>query len=162
VSLAGRSAQLEVLIARPFNHIGPGQDARFVVAGFAQQLAHIIDGGEPVLAVGNLEAERDFLDVRDVVRAYVALMADGTDGEIYNIAGGRPVAVREILRRLILLANVPVAVQEDEARMRPSEIPRFFGSAQKIRAAVGWEAQISLDASLLAILDAARKLEPAG
>jgi GDP-4-dehydro-6-deoxy-D-mannose reductase len=143
-----RSYGLDVCVARPFNHIGPGQDARFAVASFAQQLAGIAAGASRVMAVGNLEAERDFLDVRDVVRAYLALLANGRGGEVYNICSGRTVAIREVLRQLITIARVPVEVRDDPERMRPSDVPILSGNAAKLRAATGWEPAFTLAASL--------------
>lgn len=143
-----RSFGLDCLIARSFNHIGPGQDPRFVVASFARQLAEIASGAPPVMYVGNLEAQRDFLDVRDVVAAYVLLLANGRAGEVYNICSGRPVAIREVLRQLITIARVAVEVREDPERMRPSDLPVLSGDATKLRAETGWEPRYSLAASL--------------
>jgi GDP-4-dehydro-6-deoxy-D-mannose reductase len=139
---------IRTIVTRAFNHIGPGQSEAFVVPSFAAQLAAIASGGEPRMFVGNLEAQRDFLDVRDVVAAYVLLAERGTSGEVYNIASGTPVAVKEILRRLITIARVPVEVREDPSRMRPSDVPLLYGSSAKLRAATGWEPRVSLDASL--------------
>ncbi len=139
---------LDVVIARPFNHIGPGQDARFVVPSFARQLAEIAAGAPPLLAVGNLEAQRDFLDVRDVARAYVALLANGRSGSVYNVCSGRAVAIQEVLRQLITIARVPVEVRDDPARLRPSDTPLLCGDATKLRAETGWEPQYTLAASL--------------
>jgi GDP-4-dehydro-6-deoxy-D-mannose reductase len=155
ISLVANGPQLEVIIARAFNHIGPGQDKRFVVSGFAAQLAEIVRGGNRIMQVGNLEAERDFLDVRDVVRAYVALMENGKTGNIYNVCSGEPVAIKEILRRLIELANVPVEIREDPKRLRPSDVPRFFGDATKLRRETGWQVKFPLGASLSAIWEGA-------
>jgi GDP-4-dehydro-6-deoxy-D-mannose reductase len=103
-----RSFGLDIVIARAFNHIGPGQSDRFAVANFAAQLAQIAAGASPQLFVGNLDAKRDFLDVRDVVRAYVALARDGASGEIYNVCGGTARSMRDVLRELIIAAHVPV------------------------------------------------------
>jgi GDP-4-dehydro-6-deoxy-D-mannose reductase len=139
---------LDVIVARPFNHIGPGQDPRFVVPAFATQLAAIARGAKAVLTVGNLDAQRDFLDVRDVVAAYIRLLTNGTSGEVYNICGGRPVAIREVLRQLITIARVPVEIREDPERMRPSDTPVLYGDASKLRAATAWEPQYALTASL--------------
>ncbi len=139
---------LDVVIARPFNHIGPGQDARFVVPSFARQLAEIAAGGPPVLAVGNLAAERDFLDVRDVAAAYVALLANGRSGSVYNVCSGRAVAIQEVLRQLITIAHVPVEVRDDPERLRPSDIPVLCGDSTKLRAETGWAPQHTLAASL--------------
>jgi GDP-4-dehydro-6-deoxy-D-mannose reductase len=143
-----RSYDLDVIVARPFNHIGPGQDQRFVVASFAQQLATIAAGGPPLLHVGNLKAERDFLDVRDVAEAYIALLAYGRGGEVYNICSGRSVRIQEVLRQLIAIARVPVEVREDPERMRPSDLPVLVGYASKLRTATGWEPKRSLAQTL--------------
>jgi GDP-4-dehydro-6-deoxy-D-mannose reductase len=150
-----RSYGLDCLVARPFNHIGPGQDVRFAVASFARQLADIAAGAPPVMHVGNLEAQRDFLDVRDVVAAYVLLLANGRAGEVYNICSGRPVAIREVLRQLITIARVPVEVRDDPERMRSSDLPILSGDATKLRAETGWEPHYSLAASLRDIYAAA-------
>ena len=145
-----------MVIARSFNHIGPGQRERFVVASFAAQLARIAAGAPPRLLVGNLEAARDFLDVRDVVAAYVALARDGERGEAYNVCSGRAVTIRDVLRELIGIAGVPVEVREDPQRLRPSEIPVSVGSPQKLRARTGWEPRIALVQSLRDVYEAAR------
>jgi GDP-4-dehydro-6-deoxy-D-mannose reductase len=150
-----RSYGLDAVVARPFNHIGPGQDERFVVASFARQLADIAAGAPPLLRVGNLEAQRDFLDVRDVAAAYVVVLANGRAGEVYNICSGRPVAIREVLRQLITIARVPVEVRDDPQRMRSSDLPILSGDATKLRAETGWEPHYSLAASLRDIYKAA-------
>ena len=151
-----RSFGLDVVVARAFNHIGPGQSDRFVVPSFAAQLARIAAGGDPKLLVGNIEAARDFLDVRDVVRAYLALATSGESREIYNVCSGSAVAIREVLRELITIAHVPVEVREDPTRMRPSDVPLFVGSAQKLHDRTGWKPEISLAQSLRQIYEAAR------
>ena len=143
-----RAFALDVLVARPFNHIGPGQDARFAIPSFARQLAEIAAGAPAVMKVGNLEAQRDFLDVRDVCAAYVLLVANARPGEVYNVCSGRPVAIREVLRQLITIAHVPVEVRDDPERMRPSDLPILSGDATKMRAATGWEPGIALATSL--------------
>jgi GDP-4-dehydro-6-deoxy-D-mannose reductase len=152
-----RTYALDVLVARPFNHIGPGQDARFAIASFARQLAEIAAGGPALLHVGNLDAQRDFLDVRDVVAAYVLLLANARPGEVYNICSGRPVAIREVLRQLITIARVAVEVRDDPDRMRPSDLPILSGDATKLRTATGWEPAFSLAASLRDIYADARE-----
>jgi GDP-4-dehydro-6-deoxy-D-mannose reductase len=143
-----RAFALDVRIARPFNHIGPGQDARFVVPSFARQLAEIAAGGPPLMNVGNLDAQRDFLDVRDVAAAYVLLLANASGGEVYNICSGHPVAIREVLRQLITIARVPVEIRDDPQRMRASDLPILSGDATKLRAATGWAPQFTLADSL--------------
>lgn len=145
-----------VVVARAFNHIGPGQSPRFAVPSFARGLAAIAEGGEPVLQVGNLEAQRDFLDVRDVARAYVALAERGADGEIYNVCSGRPVALREILRQLITIARVPVEVRQDPALMRANDVPVAYGDNAKLIAATGWQPSYALSRSLADVYADAR------
>ena len=153
---SGRTFGIPTIVTRAFNHIGPGQSERFAVASFARGLAEIAAGGAPVLAVGNLTTQRDFLDVRDVVAAYVALATNGVPGEIYNIASGRAVAIQEVLRQLITIARVPVEVREDPARLRPSDVPVAYGDNAKLRAATNWAPQFALVRSLRDVYDDAR------
>ena len=153
---AGVQWRVPAIVTRAFNHIGPGQDARFAVASFAAQLARIAAGGERVLLVGNLDAERDFLDVRDVVAAYLAIVEAGVPGEIYNVCSGTPVRLREALRILVGVARVAVEIREDPARMRPADVPISFGDAAKLRAATGWLPQFTLERTLRDVYDDAR------
>ena len=135
---------VDAVVTRAFNHIGPGQDERFAVAAFAAQIARAAAGGERRVSVGNLDASRDVLDVRDVCAAYVALLeGGGTAGEIYNVCSGTATTMRELLRRLIEIARVPVEVREDPARMRPADVPVSVGSADKLRSATGWAPHVS-------------------
>jgi GDP-4-dehydro-6-deoxy-D-mannose reductase len=150
-----RSFGLDVVIARAFNHIGPGQSDRFAVASFAKQLAAIASGGAPQLYVGNLDAKRDFLDVRDVVRAYIALAERGVAKEIYNVCSGVARSMRDALRELIITAHVPVEVRDDPERMRPADVPLSVGDATKLREATGWEPDIAFAASIRDIYRAA-------
>jgi GDP-4-dehydro-6-deoxy-D-mannose reductase len=151
-----RSLGLDVVVARAFNHIGPGQDERFAVAAFATQLARIAAGAAPVLLVGNIETARDFLDVRDVVGAYVALAREGEGGEIYNVCSGNAIKMRDILRELVTIAHVPVEIREDPSRMRPSDVPVSVGNAEKLRARTGWRPTVSLGQSLRDVYERAR------
>ncbi len=153
---AASSFGLDVVIARAFNHIGPGQSDRFVVASLAAQLARIAEGGAPQLAVGNLAPARDFLDVRDVVAAYVALARDGERGQAYNVCSGRAVAIRDVLRELIGIARVAVEVREDPGRVRASDVAVSVGSFEKLRALTRWEPQIPLLRSLRDVYESAR------
>lgn len=143
-----RAFGVQAIITRAFNHIGPGQNERFVVPSLAAQLAAIASGGEPVLLVGNLQAKRDFLDVRDVALAYVLLAEHGTPGETYNVCSGTAVSIRDVLGELIRIAHVAVEVREDPARMRPVDVPVLFGDNAKLRAAVEWKPQYTLHRSL--------------
>ena len=160
---AWRSYGVKTVIARSFNHIGPVQDTRFVVPSFALQLARIKAGLEaPVLSVGNLDAERDFLDVRDVVRGYVALARTGAPGQIYNVCSGKPVSIKEILRSLIQIARVAVEIREDPSKMRPAEVRQFYGDNAKLRE-IGWEPRFTLERSLHEIFeDALGRAQQAG
>lgn len=143
-----RSFGVRAVVTRAFNHIGPGQSSRFAVPAFASQLAKIAAGGDPVLLVGNLAAKRDFLDVRDVVRAYALLAERGEPGEIYNVCSGTAIAMREVLSELIRIAHVPVEVREDPTRMRPADVPLLCGDNRRLRERTGWEPRIPLRASL--------------
>ncbi len=139
---------LDVLIARPFNHIGPGQDARFAVAGFAAQIAAIAAGERAsTLAVGDLSVERDFTDVRDVVRAYFALFEQGECGGVYNVCSGNGLRLEHVLQQLVLAAQTEVRIEVDRMRLRSSETPRLVGDNAKLRA-LGWRPQISLSQTL--------------
>lgn len=152
---AARSFDGDVVIARSFNHVGPGQNERFVVASFAAQLARIARGAPPQLFVGDLTPARDFLDVRDVVEAYLALARGGERGEIYNVCSGRAVAIRDILRELIAIARVPVEVREDPQRMRASETPLMVGDPAKLRERTGWTPKIPLVQTLRDVYEGA-------
>ena len=140
---------LPVIEARPFNNIGPRQALGFVVPDFASQLAAIKLGQqEPTMSVGNLSAERDFTDVRDVVRAYRALGEAGRPGSTYIIASGQPVPIHYLLNTLMEMAEVGVAVRYDPERMRPSDTPVLYGSYARLREDTGWEPRIHLRDSL--------------
>lgn len=142
-----RQGALKCAIVRPFNHIGPGQDPRFVASSFAQQLARIALGKAPaVMRVGNLEARRDFSDVRDIVRAY-RLLAQGPDG-VFNLGSGVPRSIQSLLDTLIRVSGVSVKVEQDPARMRGPEVPELFTSFAKAESAVGWKPSISFERSL--------------
>ena len=145
---------LHVVRVRPFNHIGPRQRLGFVAPDFASQVAAIELGQRPpLMQVGNLEAERDFSDVRDVVRAYVSLIADGKPGEVYNVGSGEAHAVQEVLDVLLSMSHVKVEVRQDPARMRPSEVPRIVSDCTRIRDQVGWQTTIPFEQSLKDVLD---------
>jgi GDP-4-dehydro-6-deoxy-D-mannose reductase len=125
----------------------------------AAQLARIAGGGEPQMYVGSLSSARDFLDVRDVVEAYLALARRGEGAQIYNVCSGRAVTIRDVLRELISIARVPVEVREDPQRVRATEIPLSVGSAEKLREATGWQPKIMLDRSLRDVYAAALAAE---
>ena len=153
------SKGIDTVISRAFNHIGVGQDARFAVPAFAQRLARVASGTERVIQVGNVESERDFLDVRDVVSAYVALAERGISGEIYNVCSGVAVKMREILRRLVNIAGVAVEIREDPGLMRQTEISKSVGDPAKLKRTTGWSPKIELADSLTEIYAEARTRE---
>ncbi len=145
---------LPVVRARPFPHIGPGQSDRFAVAAFARQVAEIEAGRrEPVVRVGNLEAQRDFLDVRDVVRAYRLALTRGAPGAVYNIGSGVAVRMRAVLDRLLALSPAAVEVAIDPSRLRPSDVPLLVADSGALRAATGWRPVVPFDQSLRDTLD---------
>jgi GDP-4-dehydro-6-deoxy-D-mannose reductase len=146
---------MRVVIARPFNHIGPGQSDRFAIGGFVRQIAEIRQGRRhAMLEVGDLSVTRDFTDVRDVVHAYFALLESGASGERYNVCSGVERTVGSLLDRLIALAEVDVEVRVDASRVRVAEQRRAVGDPGKIREATGWRASTSIDDSLAAMLAA--------
>lgn len=148
---------LDVTRFRPFNHTGPGQSETYVVASFARQIAQIeAQIGPAVLRVGNLEAERDFLDVRDVADAYVraALRRESLPaGAVMNLASGKARRIGDILMALMSRSSVQIEVQPDPARMRPSEIARAVGSAQEAQRLLGWKPTIDWERTLDDTLD---------
>lgn len=146
---------LDVVIARSFNHIGVGQDTRFSVPGFAAQLAAIPDRGEGQIEVGDLESVRDFLDVRDVVAAYIALARYGRAGDVYNVCSGSGTSMRSMLDMLISASGRNVAVKVNPSRLRSVDVPALVGRNEKIRADVGWASRHSLGDSIRAIMAAA-------
>jgi GDP-4-dehydro-6-deoxy-D-mannose reductase len=144
---------MEISVARAFNHIGPRQSERFVVSDFARQVAEIKSGKrEPVVEVGDIDVTRDFTDVRDVVRAYFALLRDGKSGEVYNICSGREQSIRAVLHRLAAIAGVQISVRQDPSRLRKSEQRRVVGDPGKMQRATGWQATTELDESLAMLL----------
>lgn len=146
--------QGRVLRVRPFPHIGPGQGLGFVTADFAAQIAAIEAGKQdPIIRVGGLTAQRDFTDVRDVVRAYRLLMEVGQLGEVYHVASGRAVSIQEVLDMLIGMSTVEIRVEQDPSRLRTHDIPVLVGDATKLREATGWEPTIPLKQTLQEILD---------
>jgi GDP-4-dehydro-6-deoxy-D-mannose reductase len=139
---------------RGFNHTGPRRGEVFVTSNFAKQLARIKAGlDEPVIRVGNLEAIRDFTDVRDMVRAYWLAVTEARPGEVYNIASGEGIVIRELLDRLIELTDVEVKIEPDPKRMRPSDVEILIGDSSKFHADTGWEPQIPFEKTLKDIVE---------
>jgi GDP-4-dehydro-6-deoxy-D-mannose reductase len=140
---------LNVVLARAFNHTGPHQHPAFVAPSMARQIALIESGlAEPVMRVGNLEARRDFTDVRDVVRAYTVIMERGETGGIYNIGSGSAHSIRALLDALRSRSRVEVRVETDPDKLRPAEISSLAADTTRLRRQTGWQPQISFDAML--------------
>jgi len=144
-----QSYGLKVVRTRGFNHTGPRRGQVFVTSNFCSQLAAIELGlQEPVIRVGNVDAIRDFTDVRDMVRAYWLAVTKATPGEVYNIATGHGISIREMLDRLIAMSRVEVRVEVDPARLRPSDVEILIGDSSKFRADTGWEPRIPFEKTL--------------
>jgi len=155
--LAGQAYGLDLVRVRPFSHAGPGQHPRFAPPAFARQIAAIERGGaEPVLQVGNLDVVRDYTDVREVVRAYADLLTQGQPGEAYNVCRGRGFALRELVERLCAAAQVPIRIEVDPARLRPSDLPHLVGVPEKVARATGFAPEIEIGQTLADLLAEAR------
>ena len=150
-----KSFGTKIIRTRSFNHTGPGRNSSFALSGFAHQLVCIEQGkSEPVIKVGNLNARRDFLDVRDVVKAYLLLVENGNPGEVYNICRGESYLLADLLEQMIQMSLVrDIKIAHDPDRMRPVEIPEIYGSNDKIRKAVGWQPVIPFKQTLLNLLE---------
>jgi GDP-4-dehydro-6-deoxy-D-mannose reductase len=143
----------EVVIARSFNHTGPGQDVRFALPSFARQLAAIRAGeAPPLLRVGNLSARRDLLDVRDVVRAYVRLMEAGKPEGVYNVCSGQARSMSDALDELVEISGTRARVEVDSARVRPGDVPLLLGDNARLRA-LGWMPSIPFRQTLGDLLE---------
>lgn len=149
-----QSGPFEIVMARPFNHIGAGQDAQFAVADFARQIVAFRKGRGPgKLIVGDIHATRDFTDVRDIVRAYGDLLRAGLNGEAYNVCSGAERSLGEIIEALLRISGVTMQVEIDSQRLRPSEQRRMRGSYDKLHRHTGWQPDIALEQTLKDILD---------
>lgn len=149
-----RSYGLAAVRTRGFNHTGPRRGDVFVTSNFAKQIAAIEAGlQEPVIRVGNLSAQRDFTDVRDIVRGYWLALEKGTPGEVYNLASGKAVTIRQLLDMLLALSDAQVEVEVDPERLRPSDVEILLGDYSKFRRDTGWEPQIPLTQTVEDLLD---------
>lgn len=137
-----------VIRARAFNHAGPGQAPTFLISALCRRVVEAERARSPEIAVGNLDPERDFTDVRDVVRAYRLLVEHGAPGEAYNVCSGRSVAVRDIVARIIEISGAGLRLREDPELLRPVEVPVLRGSNERLRSATGWSPEITLDDTL--------------
>ena len=147
--------ELDIIFVRPFNQIGPGQRGEFAVASFADQIAHIERGEQDYLSVGNLDAVRDFTDVRDAAVAYRLLLEKGQSQATYNLGSGRGVRMQDVLDSLLQLADQEIRVEVDAQRLRPSDLPVFVADPRRLRA-LGWTPSYSLEQTLRDILKEAR------
>jgi GDP-4-dehydro-6-deoxy-D-mannose reductase len=153
---------VDVVVARAFNHEGPGRDARFAIGSWTRQIAELEGAGGGKLEVGDLTAERDLTDVRDVCRAYTLLLDDGVEAATYNVASGRPVPMSAVVEQLVALARVHVEVEQRPERMRPADVPRMAGDASRLRQTTGWKPEIPIEQTLGDALEAARATVAAG
>ena len=152
------SHHLPIMRARPFNHIGPGQNERFVAPAFARQIAAIEEGAQDaVIYVGNLDAKRDFTDVRDIVRAYHLIVDRGQPGEAYNIASGVAHSIGHLLDALLGLTQTQIEIREDPARLRPVDVPEIRGDAGKLRRDTGWQPKLTFEQTLRDVLEDCRE-----
>jgi GDP-4-dehydro-6-deoxy-D-mannose reductase len=150
-----QSQQFRVVLTRPFNQIGPGQDRRFAIADFAHQIQEIRRGQHaPFLVTGDIDVTRDFTDVRDTIRAYHMLLQKGGTGEIYNVCSGQERSVRSLIEDLLQIAGVDAEIRSNPSRIRPGEQRRAVGDPTKIRSELGWAPEWSIRATLTDILRA--------
>lgn len=152
---------LRCIRMRPFNHSGPGQSEAFVLSAFAMQIARIEAGLKvPVIRVGRLDSERDFLDARDVAEAYaLAVMCSDRieSGTILNVASGKPSKISDLLRHLLDMSRVPIAIEQDPARVRADDIPRVVGDSSLAERLLGWKPHYPFEDTMAAILDDCRR-----
>ncbi|WFR56308.1 GDP-mannose 4,6-dehydratase [Anaerocolumna sp. AGMB13025] len=151
--------QMDIIMVRAFNHIGPRQSPMFVVADFCKQVAEIEKGlREPVIRVGNLDVKRDFTDVRDVVRAYSLLIQKGHASETYNVGCGNAISIKEILQRILTHTKVNIKVDVDRYKLRPVDIPLIEADIRKLHDCTAWNGIINLDRTILDTLEYWRSL----
>jgi GDP-4-dehydro-6-deoxy-D-mannose reductase len=149
----GRELGVEVIRARAFNQTGPGEKDSFVASSVARQIAEIEAGlRSPRIAIGRTDTIRDFSDVRDIVRGYWLAATKGESGEVYNLASGRGVSIQSIVDTLLSLSSAAIAVEEDPARMRPSDVPVQVGNPSRAERALGWKTEIPLERTLADLL----------
>lgn len=149
-----KSYGLNVVRTRAFNHTGPRRGEAFVCSNFAKQIAVIEKKKQkPVIHVGNLDAKRDFTDVRDMVKGYWLLMQKGTTGEVYNICSGKAYSIKQVLDTLLPLSKVPIKIKQDPSRMRPSDVPILLGDCKKMKKITNWKPVIPFKKTMQDLLD---------
>lgn len=148
------SYKMPIFRMRPFNHVGPGQGPGFVLADFARQVAMIEAGkAEPVIKVGNMDAKRDFTDVRDMVKLYPRILEKGTPGDVYNAGSGTSHKIQEIMDILLSLVKIDITVEKDPSKLRPSDIPEVVADSTKIMEITGWKPEIAFEKTIKDTLD---------
>lgn len=153
-SIYAKAYDMDLMMVRAFNHIGPGQAPLFVVSDFCKQVAEIEKGiREPVIMVGNLAAKRDFTDVRDVVKAYVKLIKQGSAGETYNVGSGSAQEIRKILEKVIAMSDVNIKIETDPNKIRPVDVPIIEADITKLNTLTGWKPEISVEQTIHETLD---------
>jgi len=153
-----RSYNMKIVRIRAFNHTGPRRGEVFAESSFAKQIVEIEKGiKKPVILVGNLEAKRDYTDVRDMVRGYYLAVEKGEPGEVYNICSGKTIAIRKVLETLLSLSRVKVKVNQDPTRMRPSDVPILLGDNSKFSKQTGWKPKIPFEKTMKDLLNYWRK-----
>jgi GDP-4-dehydro-6-deoxy-D-mannose reductase len=149
-----RNYSLKIIRVRPFNHIGPRQSPEFVCSNFAKQIVEIEKGlKEPIIKVGNLEAKRDFTDVRDIVKAYWLAIQKGELGEVYNICSGKSISIEELLNKILSLCKKDIRVKQDRKILRSFDVPLLLGDPTKFRVKTSWKPEISFKKTLQDTLD---------
>jgi len=153
-----RTEGLDVMIARPFNHVGPGQDARFVLPGLAAQVVSIADGNSAaVIEAGDIDTSRDFTDVRDIVAAYAAMLRHGASGSIYLVGSGTERRVRDLLMSMCAIEGIDPEIRQNPERLRPSEQRRMAADSTLLRVDTGWAPRIEFEVTLQDIIKHARE-----
>ena len=151
--LYAKAYKMNIIMVRPFNHIGSGQGKNFVVPDFASKIVEIEKGAIPTLKVGNLDTYRDFTDVKDIIRAYELLLKKGRVGEVYNVGSGKEIKVSEILEKLLKMSTKIIKVEIDKEKFRPVDVPIIVCDNRKIKEDTGWQPEISIDDTLKEILE---------
>lgn len=151
---------MHIVLVRAFNHIGPGQAVNFVIPDWCSQVAAIEKGRqEPVIRVGNIQVKRDFTDVRDIVSAYMKLIEEGTSGEVYNVGSGISYSLEEILQMIIAASTrQDISYEIDEEKLRPADVEELRADLTKLKKAIGWQPQYTIEQSIKDILKEMREI----
>lgn len=159
LALRAAGGGIDIIVARSFNHTGPRQTPAFLAPSVARQIAQIERGAlEPVIKVGNLDPQRDVLDVRDAARAYAALMRQAPAGTVYNVASGVGRPVRTIVETLVSRSRIPIRIEQDPARVRASDVPILVGNPRRLQEATGWHPQVTFDQMIADLLEYWRRV----